>query len=134
MPTPYADVEEVKRELEAGAADFEMDDGEFEALLVRYLTDESARLDAWAKPELVKQWHDAVDYSGVHPVIREGVVRLTRARLMRIHADILGSDRLASGEQREYRTPRSVAREVVEEMRLAGIYKDSEGSFWGVTL
>ncbi|MFC6825676.1 hypothetical protein [Halopelagius fulvigenes] len=124
MPKQYASRAALERELDYSPLDFGIEsETDWNDLLDESLQTATERVDGWTTSE--HTWTDADD---APYTISEAVIRLARARILRIHEDGIASEDLVSGAGYDYRSPKELHADIKGDLRDMGYRRLGGGS------
>lgn len=124
MPFPYADVETLERELSLTPEQIGVSDTEWQALLTDFVEAASERVEQDNYAGVRYRDVDTVDE--IPAIIRESVIRLSRARAYAINTDGLESENVGDGASYNYQGVASIRSEVKAELQAADLARGDD--------
>lgn len=124
MPFPYADVETLERELSLTPEQIGVSDTEWQALLTDFVEAASERVEQDNYAGVRYRDVDTVDE--IPAIIRESVIRLSRARAYAINTDGLESENVGDGASYNYQGVASIRSEVKAELQAADLSRGDD--------
>lgn len=126
MPFPYVDADKLERELQLTPERIGVSDTEWQELLSDALEGATERVETDEYAGV--QFRDSETTDDVPGIIREGIIRLARARLYAIETDGLESENTGDSASYNYRSLADVRAEVKSDLQAADISRgDDEG-------
>lgn len=125
MVFPYVTVDTLERRLQVDAAALQLTSAEWHTTLDEVAAAESERVEI--EEYAGASWRDVPTVNDVPHVIREAVIRLSRARIHEIRSDGLESENTGDNASYNYRPPGEIRAEVREELRSVDIGDSTSG-------
>lgn len=125
MPFPYVDADELEREMQLTSDRLGVDDTEWQDLVNNALEGASERVESDDYAGV--RYRDVAETSDVPAILREGVIRLARARLYAIETDGLESENTGDSASYNYRSLSDVRSEVRSDLQNADLSRDDDG-------
>lgn len=119
MPFPYVDVETLERELTLTPEKIGVSDTEWQGLLSDFVEAASERVEQDNYAGVRYRDVDTVDE--IPAIIRESVIRLSRARAYAINTDGLESENVGDGASYNYQGVSAIREEVKAELQAADL-------------
>lgn len=119
MPFPYVTPERLERELTLTPERIGVSDTEWLDLLSDVLESESERVETDDYAGV--QYRDYETTGDVPGILREAVIRLSRARLYAIETDGLESENTGDSASYNYRSPSAIRQEVMADLQAADL-------------
>lgn len=126
MPFPYVTAECLERELTLTPERLDISDTDWQSLLDDVLESESERVETEDYANV--QYRDLDSTDGVPGILREAVIRLSRARLYAIETDGLESENTGDSASYNYRSPSAIRQEVMADLQAADLSRGDEDS------
>lgn len=124
MPFPYVTVESLERELTLTPERIGVSDTEWQEMLSDFIETESERVET--NDYAGVQYRDLPAVDDVPGIIREAVIRLSRARAHAIEQDGLSSENAGDGASYNYRSVAEVRAEVKADLQAADLSRDGD--------
>lgn len=125
MPFPYVTVETLKRELTLTPERVGLNDSEWQEMLGDFVETETERVERDDYAGV--RYRDLPSTDDVPGIVREAVIRLSRARAHAIEQDGLSNENVGDGSSYTYRSLAEVRQEVKAELQAADLSRGEEG-------
>jgi hypothetical protein len=122
MVFPYVTADDFERELTLTANRLGVSDSEWYSLVDDVLESESERVET--ADYAGETWRDVESTDDIPGIVREAVVRLSRARLYAIESDGLASEGTGDSASYDYRSLAEIRSEVMADLQAADLSRD----------